>query len=776
MKRQKFHEDWKVRTPDGETLRPVSLPHDCMITEARSGESPGGTNTGWFMAGDYVYEKRFPRPEGKRSFLYFEGVYKDAEVSLNGVSLAKACYGYLPFSVELTSHLQDDNVVRVAVHNSDQPNARWYTGTGIYRPVWLYSGGESCIPIHQVKITTLACEPPRIQVDCPLEGSWRAEIWDGNELLQAQEGPGGKRFTLQNALLWSPEQPKLYTYRIFYGDDSEEVSFGIRQVSCSSRTGLCINGKRVILRGACVHHDNGILGACAYDYAEERKIRLLKEAGYNAIRSAHNPCSEAMLDACDRLGMLVVDEYVDMWYIHKTRYDYAEHFGENWKADVKNLIERDYNHPSVIAWSMGNEVSETATKKGISLSGEMVSYCHSLDHTRPVTCGINIFFNFLSSMGLGVYSDKKAAQTAGAKKKAVGSEFFNRLAGIMGAGFMKSGAAFYGSDVKTRDAFARFDIAGYNYGIRRYKKDLKKYPDRVILGSETFCFDSYEFMELAKKHPALIGDFVWSGMDYLGEVGLGAMEYREYAPDFSHGAGWIAAGVGMLDLTGKATSQSDYTRVVFGRKEIAIGVVPVSGAGQKHSPSCWRMTNAIASWSWEKFEGNKTEVLVYSLAPKVELVLNGRSLGTKKTRKGIARFSGVIYENGELLAYGLDAAGKRIAKTALRTASSETVLLALPEEKEIRKRDLCYVRLQYTDKNGVLKPACRGDIRVTAEGGEVLATGSACPYYEGRYGDAVTDTYYGEALAVIRPVGDEIIVHADSRYGEAEAKIAVIAE
>ena len=274
------------------------------------------------------------------------------------------------------------------------------------------------------------------------------------------------------------------------------------------------------------------------------RIRILLDAGYNAIRSAHNPCSKALLRACDEMGMLVMDEYIDGWYIHKTKYDYADEILENYRKDLKDMVDKDYNHPSVIMYSTGNEVSETAQKKGISLTKSPTDRLHELDSTRPVSCGINIFFNFLSSMGFGVYSDKKADEAAenAKKKKAVGSEFYNTVAGIFGAGFMKTGATLYPCDVKTRDAYANMDVAGYNYGIKRYHHDLKKYPKRIILGSETFCADAYRFMQEAKRDKRIIGDFVWAAQDYLGEVGIGAWEYKDYAPRFDGGCGWVSAG------------------------------------------------------------------------------------------------------------------------------------------------------------------------------------------------------------------------------------------
>ena len=327
------------------------------------------------------------------------------------------------------------------------------------------------------------------------------------------------------------DAPNLYTCRAIIGNDSAETTFGVRTLEWGVH-GLLLNGERVILQGACIHHDNGVLGACCYEDAEWRKIRILKENGYNAIRSAHNPCSKFLLDACDHLGVLVMDEYIDHWYIHKTIHDYVEHFPQWWKRDLKDMVEKDYNHPSVILYSTGNEVSETAQEKGIALTREMTEYLHGLDATRPVTCGVNIFFNFLSSIGFGQYSDEKArkeaekaekAKAAGkqAKEKAVGSKFFNDMAGLLGDEFMKRGATIPPCDWRTRDAFANMDIAGYNYGVYRYRHDLKKYPARLILGSETFCNDAYKFRELAKLEPRLIGDFVWAGMDYLGEVGVG---------------------------------------------------------------------------------------------------------------------------------------------------------------------------------------------------------------------------------------------------------------
>lgn len=791
MKKIQFNDGWSCyRTGEREKAFPVTIPHDAMLLDERRENCPSGETNGWYDAKDYTYEKSFTVPkeaQGQKVFLEFEGVYRKATVYINEKKAAYHSYGYTGFYVDATSylHMDGENTLRVEVINSDQPNCRWYSGTGIYRPVWMYLAPKKHIKVDRIKVTTLDFETPRIKlsVETNAQGEIRTEILDGGEILAADGGttdPEKKYETeiaIGEAKLWSPENPKLYTCRVTFGEDVQEVTFGIRMVECTPKNGFRINGKRVILNGACIHHDNGLLGACAYDFAEERKIRLLKNAGYNAIRSAHNPCSKAMLDACDRLGMLVMDEYTDGWYIHKTKYDYADEIEKNYKKDLRDLVDKDYNHPSVIMYSTGNEVSETAQKKGIALTGAMTRRLHELDATRPVSCGVNIFFNFLSSMGFGVYSDKKAEQAAedAAKKKAVGSEFYNTVAGIFGANFMKLGATLYPCDVKTRDAYAQMDVAGYNYGIKRYRHDLKKYPNRIILGSETFCFDAYQFAEIAKDEPRVIGDFVWAGMDYLGEVGIGSWEYKDYAPRFDKGCGWVAAGSGRIDLTGKELAEMAYTRVAFGIDKIGMGVVPVNHTKDSHSPSSWKMTNAMESWSWNGCDGNEAVVEVYTRAAKVKLFVNGECVGTKKPSGDCRVTFRTVYRAGELKAVAYDGQEQVVAEKVFITAGEETILRAEPEQEQVKADSgLVYVRLRYTDEAGETKPLARGDIKVSVEGGRLLGLGSGCPYYEDSYLTDSTDTYFGEALAVIKPEGaGEVRIHAESPYGNAEAAVSV---
>lgn len=794
MKATSLLTGWTCRhlgdTAPGKT---VTLPHDAMLAEPRTALSAGGTNTGWYEGYDYEYRRTLTVPENELAdthILEFEGVYHNAEVWLNGQKAAFRPYGYTNFYVDCAPYLHaGENELRVIARNADQPNSRWYSGAGIYRPVQLWTARGAHIALNGVKIRTWSLDPAvvEVRVKTTAPGTVRLMVDDLPTMQQESDGEAVFTLTLDNVRLWTPETPNLYTCRVSLADDEVAETFGVRKVEWGT-DGFLLNGKRYIIQGACIHHDNGLLGAVCDPDAVARKVRLLKENGYNAIRSAHNPCSKALLAECDRQGMLVMDEYIDHWYIHKTEHDYVDYFNEWWHQDLTDMVEKDYNHPCVVLYSTGNEVSETAQKRGIALTKEMTDFLHGLDGSRPVTCGVNIFFNFLSSIGFGVYSDEKAKKEAeraekakqrgekAAKKKAVGSQFFNNLAGLLGDEFMKRGATLHGCDVKTRDAFANMDIAGYNYGIYRYKHDLKKYPQRLILGSETFCNDAYKFRELAKQEPRLVGDFVWAGMDYLGEVMVGSWEYADYAETFDGGLGWVSAGSGRIDLTGKPLGEALYTRVALEADNGPyIAVCPVNHTGDRHSPSAWKMTNAMPSWSWTGCEERKANVEVYARAARVELVLNGHTVGSKTLKNDcLARFS-IPYESGTLEAVSYDAADHEIGRCKLQSAGGTTRLTLDAEEPTAKPGHLCYVRLRYTDENGITKPLVRGSIQVQVRGGTLVGLGSACPFNKHSYLDSETDTYYGEALAIVR-MGDGDAMTIAASDGEYSAELTVPAQ
>lgn len=779
-----FNDNWLFKKKNDETYKRVDLPHDAMLSEGRDINNPGSVNISFFGGGDYEYKKEFELhlKEGEKVFFEFEGVYKDPRVFINNKEACYRNYGYTDFIFDATDFVVDGvNEIVVQVTNSDQPNSRWYTGSGIYRPVHIFILPQCHILPRSLKITTLDYNNRKIKLeafisettDCSLE------ILDkDNNIIYSENKLNTNNpvfeFELKDAQLWSTSNPYLYKAVLKAKDDIQEETFGIRQIELNKEKGLLINGERVILYGACIHHDNGLLGAVCNKDSEERRAKILKEAGYNAIRSAHNPISRYFIDACDKLGLLILDEYADCWYIHKTMYDYACHAMTNYKEDLKDMVDKDYNHPSIIMYSTGNEVAETSQKKGIEFVKTMTNYLHSLDTTRPVTCGINIFFNALFSLGFGVYSDKKAEKDAKKKptqkKKSVGSEFFNNLAGLMGADFMKTGAKLHLCDRKTKGSFANMDVAGYNYGIKRYKHDLKKYKDRFIVGSETFCSDAGKFYDLAQNNPRLIGDFVWAGWDYLGEAGVGSWVACEDSSIYDDKSGWLLAGSGRIDILGHLNAEAEYTKTAFRHKTISLAVVSPKDYNLGHSPSSWKLSWALTSYDFPGYENEETICEVFSQANMIKLYQNDKLIATKKKKnnpKGLYSIK-LKYIPGTLKAEAYDDNEKLIDTAILSTLDKDVYFNAFPEKSEIYQDEISYINLYFTDKEGNIKPLENNDIEVVdIKNGQLLGLGNACPYYKGSYLDKKTKSYYGKALAIVKPdnIGQTIVTFK-TKFGE----------
>lgn len=394
MKRQDFNHNWSYHKQDEEQIQEVTLPHDAMIHDARDLESPGTHANAYFPGGVYVYEKSFDVPaewEGKHILFEFGGVYKNSKVYLNGEEAGGRPYGYVPFTVCGDGFLKygEENTIKVVADNSKLPNSRWYSGGGIYRPVSLIIGEKTHIRWEGVQISTLSYSPAKIRVETQANGGEvSVEILDGQMTVAQGEG-SSLILDIPDAKLWSAEAPYLYQYHVILKKDGKTVdeasgNFGIRKVEWNW-SGLFINGRETFLRGACIHHDNGVVGACAYAKSEERRIRILKENGYNAIRMAHHPAGRELLDACDKYGMYVMDETFDMWYYHKNKYDYASDFHDWYLKDIEAMVEQDFNHPAVIMYSIGNEVSEPYQPEGVAKAKEMIEFIHSLDKNRAVT-------------------------------------------------------------------------------------------------------------------------------------------------------------------------------------------------------------------------------------------------------------------------------------------------------------------------------------------------------------------------------------------------------
>ena len=734
---------------DGGSPIAVNLPHDAMLTEQRDFCCHNGKQSGYYPGGKYHYEKTFTLDEQdiiKDIGLFFEGVYQNCRVLLNGQQVGAHKYGYTEFYVPLNSAARPGiNTVVVLVDNSLEPNCRWYSGSGIYRPVHLVIR-EKDAP-KQLRILTKSCEPAVITV---LSDAQIIEIYDGEQLITSGQ-PGD--IAIPNAHLWSTDNPYLYTCIARTGKDALQAAFGIRQLTWDARKGLCVNGQRVLLRGGCIHHDNGILGACEFPDAAERRVRIMKKAGYNALRIAHNPASRALLDACDKLGMYVMDEAFDGWYTPKNYHDYSRLFIQEWRNDLKAMVDKDFNHPSVIMYSIGNEVSETASQKGVETAGEMTTYMHTLDISRPVTAGINVLLNVYNKMGMGVYKDKGAykaeplpPKTREFKEKASGSNYFNMMAQKLG-GLMFFMSGGHKGEKASAPVAEKLDIIGFNYAGSRFAPDLKKYPDRLMVASETMVTDLPYNWSFVKKYPAILGDFVWAAWDYLGEAGIGDWTYHSYKglP--------LLAGSGTIDSTGVITAEAYFQQVVWGlRKKPYIGVQPLNHAGETPSKSSWRFTNALGSWTWHGFEGTKATVEVYAQGNSVRLLCNGQEVGTKKLRDFRAAFI-CVYQPGTLEAIALDEQGRELSRHSLRTGGAKTILRAIPEKTTLIAdgQSLCYLPIEFTDMDGNLKPAMEQEVHIEVKGAVTLqGFGSALAKTDETYDRTSYHSYRGRALAVLR--------------------------
>ncbi len=773
-----FNRDWLFS--DGKRQeRTVNLPHDAMLWEKRDPACHNGDRTGFYPGGCYRYKKSFSLTEEESLQdvrLAFEGVYGRTTVYMNGQEVARHAYGYTGFRVVLSGKVRaGENVVEVQVDNHLEPNSRWYTGSGIYRPVHLEIAPQN--HIEKVQIRTLQYEPPVIRVDVfPAETEAEIEILDGSDLMFRGE-PG--EIPLPEGQLWSAEHPRLYTCVVKTGAEVLQKKFGIRLIQWGPDTGLLVNGKEVLLRGGCIHHDHGVLGACAFGDAERRRARILKEAGYNAVRSAHNPCSEAFLEACDDLGLYVMDEAFDGWYIPKTHHDYARDFEKQYKTDLLEMVERDFNHPSVIMYSIGNEVTETALPKGIALTEEMVKLAHEADDTRPVTCGINPTLNVMAASGKGLYKDEGEytpeplpPKDGKEKKQESGSALFNAIQQRLNW-LTRKMAASKKADLAIREAAEKLDVLGLNYGGTRYDMDVVQYPQRMVVGSESLIDELPYNWERVKKYKQVIGDFAWTAWDYLGEAGIGDWTY------FSRPGELVLAGCGAIDLTGHPGTENAFQQIVWGLRSVPfIGIRPLSMGREMPKKSRWRFTDAIDSWSWEGHEGEKAVAEIYSNAYGIGLYLNGKKVAGKLVKNYKAVFT-LPYQPGTLVAVAFDEQGKETGRSSLQTAGPETQLTLMPEIPVLQAngQDLCFISISLTDGQGIVKPGQEDQLTITLDGpGTLQGCGSACAKTTDIFVNGQCTTYYGRALAVVRAgyeKGSISVKVEGKQFGEAACVIEI---
>ena len=738
-----FDDGWQF-TRNGKTVR-VDLPHDWDIFEgpdpATGATKEGG---GWFAGGKGEYRKQFITPKGDMVKLHFEGVYQKAEVYVNGQKAGRHAYGYTPFTIDMTPYLYSpssyssgrdkgaDNEVVVKVDNSEQPNCRWYSGSGIYRHVWLQTMPALHIAENGVFVTTpeVGADRATVRVEVTVQNESDADrqaVVEVENLQEAVSLSAGESktlaftYTVDRPRLWSPDAPYLYTANVTLTDQmsdavlsSSTVKYGIRSCSFDAERGFLLNGKPMLVNGACLHHDDGVLGAMAFDAAEIRKVRQMKDAGFNLIRTAHNPTSRAFLDACDSIGMLVIGEAFDGWRTAKTAYDYSTLIDSCYREDIRAMVLRDRNHPSIVCWSIGNEVIERKELRVITTARRMKQAILEADGSRPVTEAL----------------------------------------------------CAWDSDWEIYDPhFEVLDIGGYNYMIHKHAGDHQRDPKRVMWQTESYPRDAFKNWALVHDYPYIVGDIVWTGLDYLGESGIGRYYYEGERPGEHYVSGgqpdWHGAYCGDVDITGWRKPVSHYREMLWKTSDdVYMAVREPDGYRGKILETSWSVWPTWESWNWTggngpdgtpipSWEGKPIDVEIYTKAPEVTLFLNDKLIGTKTVSRSTA-YKAVFtlpYEVGTLRA---EAGAKSVS---LSTAAEPARLRLTADRKVIMAdgQDLSFVTVEVLDRKGHLCPDAAIPCEAIVKGqGTLLAFASADMKDREPYTSPRVTTWKGRAILVVR--------------------------
>lgn len=786
-----FNRDWTYCESSGNMIFdpraaqakkiPVTLPHDATIHEKRSADAASGTAKGYYPNKDYDYFKTVDVPAewaDKRVWLRFEGVYMNARVFVNGAFAGQRVNGYAEFSVPLSDHLRfgEKNEIKVSVHSGE--DSRWYAGAGIYREAALFVADPLHIAMEGLRLTTLSADGQvaaiRAEVDVVNDGvrprrmSVEIEMTDADGNLACRDTQVlnlrplsservQPRLYVRSPRLWSPDAPNLYrvTARLVEDgavtDEAVVETFGIRVLTLDPVRGLAVNGESVKLYGGCIHHDNGVIGAATLAAAEERRVRLMKQAGYNALRSAHHPMSRALLEACDRHGVMVMDELTDMWNTCKTRRDFSSAFEAEWEDDLRAMVAKDYNHACVVMYSMGNEIPESGSPAGAAIYRRLARLTRELDGTRYITAGLN---NMLAG--------EAVAQAFGAADGGQQMGINEMLSGDLGAimGKMSMHPAIVAA---TNESYESMDICGYNYAADRYLHDFATFTNWISVGAETFPKDLAYNWKIVRENPHALGDFVWTSWDYLGEAGIGRDHYTvgEQTAFGQNPFPWRIAWDADFDITGRRTPQGYYREIVVGhRDEPYVAMQTPETYDLAPKASAWSWPGTVSSWNWPGFEGKPIRVDVYGRGDEAELIVNGESLGRKplpretegdilanlavfETTYQPGKVEAIVYESGvETGRYAVETAGDAVHadvtldRDALTAADGELAFL------DIWLRDG-----QNRINNGAVRK-----VKVTVTGaGELMGIGSGNPCTDEDYTANSTTTFFGHAFAAIRP-------------------------
>ena len=729
-----------VSSLPGDAVR-IDLPYDAMFHEQQSSEASGAN--GYFESGLWYFQKELDIPadwQGKRILLKAEGLFSSSLIYLNGSQTASGDFGYVSTSCDLTPYIDWNGTnTLLIICFSDPDNSRWYPGAGILRPVYLYTGDDLCIIPDSAWITTERLHPEgaavRLRADLQKYSPGavitdvRVTVFDEENTVLDETFPVrindtyhlDRRFFLHDVHLYSEDDPHLYTVRIQAGTDITEFRTGFRHETFDSVSGLQINGKTVKLRGACIHHDEGILGGISLKAFELYRVSRLKEAGYNAIRSAHNHASQELLEACDELGVYVLDEVCDMWGKMKGFGDYARRFRDSWQRTATITAAEDRNHPCVVGYSTGNEIFELKSEKGFETAHDLYELLHAVDDTRFVTNGIN------GAFAAGDAIIDIASELTGKERDYFEKGDVNRLMALLDT--LWNGIVTHpviSGVLERMDSCT--DVQGYNYMTARYQGDAVKYPQRIMLGTETYPRQIAENWRQITELSSVIGDFTWTGWDYMGEL-------RAPYPALNNPAGDI-------DRFGFRRPVSYYREIVFGlRQDPYICVRPPEAFGTPRCFGPWKFTDAAENWTFAVDEGTMITVEVYSPDDEAELFLNGESVGRKQMENCYALFD-IPYRKGELKAVG--SSGREYI---LRTADSTS---AHPVIEDTEYDGYVFSRISLADDQGNPVYGTGQAYCCTREGLELIAAASEQTVHDRGFLNEVIYLYGQGGFAVYR--------------------------
>ena len=758
MKRLCISKGWDCYYQGKSGKQEIDLPHDYTIQLPRDVQALGGASNGFFTGVSGEYTKYIEFDNSEHIILDVDGAYMCSRIYLNDNLLGMHPYGYTPILMDLSDKANKDSVNKLTVSTQNlQPSTRWYSGAGIYRDVFLWTGGSVRIEPRDIFVTTTEIDKDkaRLSVVLDITSDYEADI-----LLDVQiRSPEGKvvqtkkmdvfvkagkntqalDFEVSRPMLWSDETPYLYELmaEITKDDiveDVTEMKFGIRTIVVNAKDGLLINGKSVKLRGGCIHHDHGGLGAASFPAAERRKLTLLKQVGYNAVRISHNPPSLALLEACDEIGLYVMDEAFDMWNVPKNSYDYSMWFQYCWQDDIKAMVLRDRNHTCVISYSVGNEISErNGASDGAYWSRMLASEIRKYDSTKLVTAGVCEVWSELHPNAPEEYKEN----------------YLHRL----GVSTVEE-IALQWAEI-TEKYMEPLDIVGYNYLYERYEDDHKRYPERVIWGSETHALNFYHSWSSVMRNSYVIGDFTWTAYDNLGEAGCGRSVWErdgEITGISLADYPWRTCYQGDFDLCGYRRPQSYFRESIWvGDCEPRIFTTHPEHFGEKHTGTGWHWHDVHETWTFkDQYIGKPVKVEVYTDADEIRFILNGKDMGVAIPEAGIATMD-IPYEKGELTAISYRNKAE-IKRYTLQTVGNSCKVNAIAEQDTIAadNRDLCYIDITITDEAGRIVTEASNEVVCTVEGGELMTVFSGNPANEDEYYSGKCHVFEGKAVAVIR--------------------------